>query len=89
VIDGYCNRLQRWAIAAAELVAPEPRVYLRQPCPRCGASHAYRDSSGEHVRAPALRVSETGCECLACGGYWDSGQFHWLARLLGCAALPM
>jgi hypothetical protein len=88
VIDGYCDRLQRWAVAAAELLGPEPRVYLRQPCPRCGARYAYRDRGGEHVRAPALRVSENGCQCGTCGASWDPGQFHWLARLLGCPGLP-
>ncbi len=67
LIDGYCAQLQRWAVDAAGLLGPEPRVYLRQPCPRCGARHAYRNgSAGEHVRAPALRVSETGCRGGAC-----------------------
>jgi hypothetical protein len=90
VIDGYTAQLQRWVVAAAELLGPEPRVYLRQPCPSCGARHAYRrgGGAGEHVRAPALRVSEIGCRCGACGASWDPDQFHWLARLLGCPALP-
>ncbi len=89
LIDGYCAQLQRWAIGAAELLGPEPRVYLREPCPRCGARYAYRDGgTGERVRAPALKVSETGCGCGACGASWEPTEFHWLARLLGCPALP-
>jgi hypothetical protein len=35
-----------------------------------------------------LRVSESGCRCLACGASWGPDRFHWLARLLGCPALP-
>ncbi len=89
LIEGYCARLQRWAVDAAGLITPEVRIFLPQPCPRCGARHAYRDtSSGEHVRAPALKVSDTGCQCAACGASWAPDRFHWLARLLGCPPLP-
>ncbi|MGZ4530362.1 MAG: DUF7340 domain-containing protein [Mycobacterium sp.] len=57
----------------------------RSPC----AHFAYhRGGFGEWVRARALRVSETGCKCLTCGAFWEPERFHWLARLLGCAALP-
>jgi hypothetical protein len=88
LITGYSDRLQWWAITTTELLAPEARVYLRQPCPACGAHHCYRDRSDERVRAPALKVSETGCWCGACQAFWSPDQFHWLARLLGCPALP-
>ncbi|MGZ3303989.1 MAG: DUF7340 domain-containing protein [Isosphaeraceae bacterium] len=33
-------------------------------------------------------MSETGCTCLGCGAFWEPSEFHWLARLLGCAPLP-
>jgi hypothetical protein len=90
LITGYSDRLQWWVIASTELLQPEARVYLRQPCPRCGARHAYRDnSSGEHVRAPALRVGESGCRCESCSAFWAPAEFHFLARLLGCPALPV
>jgi hypothetical protein len=86
LITGYSDRLQWWVIATGELLAPEAKVYLRQPCPACGAAHAYRDRAGERVRAPALKVSESGCRCGACGSWWSPDQFHWLARLLAGAA---
>lgn len=87
VMDDYCALLQRWVVDAAELIAPEPRVFLPMPCPGCGARFAYHcGSGGERVRTRALRVSE--CRCLACGAVWGADRFHWLARLLGCPALP-
>ena len=89
LIAGYCDRLERWASAACELLDETPRVYLHKPCPRCGEAFAYRrDDSGERRRTRALRVSETGCTCLACGSFWEPERFEWLARLLGCPALP-
>ena len=87
LIDDYADDLQRWTLAATEILAPAVRVTLRQPCPSCGAGHAYRDSGGEQVRSRALRVTETGCKCLACGASWPAEKFEWLARLLGCEPL--
>jgi hypothetical protein len=40
------------------------------------------------VRVRALRVSETGCKCSACGAFWPPERFEWLARLRGCEPLP-
>jgi hypothetical protein len=89
LIDGYCGRLQHWALTVAELLAPAVRVFLEMPCPRCRARFTYRrDDFGESVRMRALRVGEEGCRCGACGASWEPRQFHWLARLLGCPALP-
>ena len=89
LINDRSAQLQRWAAAAAELLAPEPRVSLPMPCPSCGARVAYhRDGSGERVRSRALRVTSDGCTCLACGASWNPDRFEFLARLLGCAALP-
>jgi hypothetical protein len=89
LIDQHCGQVERWVLAAAELLAAEPRVYLHARCPRCAAADAYhRDGAGERVRTRALRVSESGCRCLACGASWGPERFHWLARLLGCPALP-
>lgn len=88
-IERHCDDLARWTVAATELLTPEAKVYLPMACPRCNAKHAYRDnSSGEHVRSRALKVSETGARCLACGSFWPPEQFGWLAQLLGCEALP-
>ncbi len=37
-IDNYVGQLQRWTIAATELLAPTAKVFLEQPCPQCGGS---------------------------------------------------
>jgi hypothetical protein len=89
VLDGYSGQLERWVLRAAELLGDRPTaVALRLPCPSCGEKWAYRHSGAEVVRAWALKVTETGCECLACRAYWPPDQFEWLARLLGCEPLP-
>jgi hypothetical protein len=88
LLEDYCGQLQRWVLVGTELLDRRPVVHLHVPCPSCGARWAYRDNSGERVRVRALRVSETGCECLACRSFWGTERFEWLARLLGCSALP-
>jgi hypothetical protein len=89
LIDQHCGRIERWVLAAAELLTAEPRVYLHARCPRCSERFAYhRDGADERVRTRALRVSESGCRCLACGATWGPDRFHWLARLIGAPALP-
>jgi hypothetical protein len=89
LIAGYCSEIERWTLSAAELLTPELRVFLREPCPRFGERWTVRrDSAGEQVRVRALKVSEAGCKCLACGAFWGPDRFEWLARLLGCPALP-
>ncbi len=40
LLAGYCDRLQRWVVAAAELLGREPRVSLEVPCPPCEARFA-------------------------------------------------
>jgi hypothetical protein len=88
LIDSYVDHLQHWSVAGTELLGAAPRVFLRVPCPQCGALFAYRrDSAGERVRTRALRVSEAGCKCGACGAFWGPEMFDWLARLMGCPEL--
>ena len=88
LIENHCAQLEKWVLAATDLLDRRPVVSLHVPCPRCGARFAYRDSAGEQVRVRALRVSELGCKCLSCGAAWAPSEFHWLARLLGCDPLP-
>jgi hypothetical protein len=89
LIDTYSGEIERWTLSAGELLTPELRVFLREPCPRCGERWAVRrDSAGELVRVRALKVSETGCRCQVCGAFWGPDRLEWLARLLGCPALP-
>ena len=88
LLDGYCHTIERWVIAAAELLGDrQVAVTLRGlRCPSCGAGVVYRGA--EDIRGWALRVTEAGCECQACRAFWPPAEFHWLARLLGCVALP-
>jgi hypothetical protein len=89
LIDVYCDRVARWGVAAAEVLALVPKVFLEVPCPRCAARFAYRrDEVGDRVRMRALRIGEDGCTCLACSAFWPPERFEWLARLLGCPPLP-
>lgn len=90
VMDGIAARLERWTVDAAQLVGDTAvSVPLRLPCPVCGSRFAYRrNSGGETVRTDALTVAEDGCVCAACRAVWEPAEFHFLARLLGCEALP-
>jgi hypothetical protein len=61
LLDEYCSTIERWVLAAAELLDAAPKVFLPQPCPRCDSRFAYRtDGAGERVSVRALRVSEDG-----------------------------
>lgn len=83
LIDSFCDELERWTLAAVELLTESPRVSLPFPCPSCGQQFAYRtDSGGDRVRV--LRVTEAGCSCSGCQAFWPPERFEWLARLLGC-----
>lgn len=89
LLDDHAADVERWTLSAVELLGDRPpTVSLRLPCPSCGERFTYRRSAGESVRKWALRVSEDGCECQVCKAFWEPTEFHWLARLLGCEALP-
>ena len=89
LIDDYCAQIERWVLTAADLLDRRPVVSLHVPCPRCSARFAHRrDGAGELVNVRALRVSEDGCKCSACGAFWPPERFEWSARLLGCDPLP-
>ncbi len=89
LMDDISARLERWTVEASQLLGDETAVVgLRLPCPVCGQRYTHRHKAGESVRSDALRVSELGADCLACGASWSPEEFHWLARLLGCEELP-
>jgi hypothetical protein len=91
LIDGYTARVEGWTLQAVDVLGDRPpEVALRLPCPvaDCGKRFVYRLSAGERVRSSALRVSEAGGRCLACGATWPVDRLEFLARLLGLPALP-
>jgi hypothetical protein len=89
LLDGYCGQIERWVVAAAELLGDrQVAVALRYPCPACGERYTYRRSGDEWTRAWALKVTEDGCSCQVCRAVWPPNQYEFLARLLGCVALP-
>ena len=50
LIDTYSGEIERWTLSAGELLTPELRVFLREPCPRCSAQWTVRrdgDGDGE------------------------------------------
>jgi hypothetical protein len=89
LLDGYCHTIERWVLAAAELLGDrQVAVSLRLACPSCGEQYAYRHGGDEWVRSWALRLTEDGCSCQVCRAFWPPREFEWLARLLGCEPLP-
>lgn len=89
LLEAHTAQLARWAVTAAELLRDRPpEVALRLPCPSCGRRFFYRQTNGESLRTWALRVSEDGARCQACDAAWLPERFEFLARLLGCPALP-
>lgn len=90
LLEKHTEQIVKWTVAAVELLGDRPpTVALRLPCPSCGTKHVRgRNGVGESVRRWALSVSENGARCAACDAEWSPDQFEFLARLLGCPALP-
>lgn len=73
-----------WAEKYIALLDPEAVKYLTEPCPSCGKSIVHRrDSAGDLVRQPALKVTKLGCDCQACPAFWPPEKFLFLCKLLG------
>lgn len=91
-IGQITRAIAEWAAGIDALLDPEPVVYLMAPdpstepaaCTNCGTRRVYRkDSTGERVRQPALRVTKDGCRCQHCHTSWQPGQLRILAAALG------
>lgn len=74
-----------WADDIETLLNQPGRRYLHSvPCPACGAETVHhRDSGGEMVREPALKIAVDGCICLSCHHVWAPDKFMFLAEVLG------
>ena len=83
-ITAITTTINSWTTKARTLIDPPRRWTLPTPCPACGQATIHRpDSTGEHVRQPALQISATGCECMACHTVWTPELYVHLARVLG------
>ena len=80
IVDGWCESI-------VHLIDPESIKHISAPCPSCGRNYIYRrDSAGENVRQPALKVvTALGCTCQACDATWTPDKYLFLCKLLGFA----
>lgn len=80
------HTVNSWCDQIIALLNPEGRKYIEgAQCPRCGKTTVYgRDSAGDIVRQPALRlITHQGCTCQACKAHWPPEKYLFLSRLLG------
>lgn len=83
-ISQITTAVESWVTAIGELMNPTPKWTLPNPCPACGRAIVYRrDSGGELVRQPALKIGVNGCTCQHCHATWAPERFVFLARVLG------
>lgn len=76
----------RWADSITGLLDPQSVKHLSYPCPTCGRKTVYhRNSAGETVRSPALKITATGCACGHCDAHWPPENYLFLCKLLGFA----
>jgi hypothetical protein len=80
IVDGWCESI-------LHLLDPESVKHISAACPSCGRAFVHRkDSAGETVRTPALKVvTNQGCTCQACDATWAPDRYMFLCRLLGFA----
>lgn len=85
-VNSMAGTVDGWSESVMNLLDPESRKYISgAACPSCGKQTVYRkDSAGETVRQPALKlVVSQGCTCQCCGAFWAPDKFLFLGRLLG------
>jgi len=83
----HAAKLERFTVLIDHLFAPKPR-YLPDPCPHCDATHAERIIDDQHIKTPALAITDTGATCGACGDTWPPDELPFLAAVLGYPAPP-
>ena len=84
-VRDMAHQINAWCDSILNLLDPEGHKFISAPCPSCAVQLVYRrDSAGEQVRQPALKlVVSQGCTCQACGAFWAPDKFLFLGRLLG------
>lgn len=91
LLQRWTTTLETWTHQADQLLGnAESALPVRAPCPACGRRwHYRRDNGGEVVRVDALTITRgVGCICAGCRAKWDETRYEWLARVIGCDALP-
>jgi hypothetical protein len=85
MVEAMARTINGWADQILHLLDPESVKHISAPCPNCTKTHIWkRDSAGDTVRQPALRlIVNQGCSCQACGAVWPPDKYLWLAKLLG------
>ena len=84
-VTGMTRQINSWCDKIINLIDPEHVKHISAPCPSCGKATVWRrDSAGETVRQPALRVViNLGCTCQSCDAHWAPDRYLWLCKLLG------
>lgn len=84
-VTDITNTIQRWCDQITNLLEPQSIKTISAACPNCGRKTiTHRDSAGETVRQPALRIiADQGCTCQACKTHWPPDNYMFLVRLLG------
>lgn len=83
-IEQIVSALAAWCESIANLLNPPPQWHLPNACPACDVAVVYRkNSGGESVRQPALKIGATGCICQNCHHQWGPALFQHLANVLG------
>jgi hypothetical protein len=85
LVFGMARTVTGWADKIVAIIEPESTKFVDAACPSCGRRTVYRrDSAGEIVRQPALKiVAATGCTCQHCDAHWSPDRYLFLCRLLG------
>ncbi len=86
-VTDMADTVNGWCETILHLLDPESVKHISAPCPSCGREWVYRrDSAGETVRQPALKVvTNIGAMCQHCEASWAPDRYMFLCRLLGFA----
>lgn len=83
-IEAIVSKLLGWCEKIVGELDPKPNRTLPNPCPQCKTAIVHRrNSAGEVVRQPALKIDTDKCVCQSCRAEWDKGTYPFLARVLG------